>query len=327
MPSPIAIVCVFSSARLDRLTEPGRYLGPGIGLLSAKYGSFLKHPDLFDNAEFGVSNRDARAMAPATRLLIEQCFLALLDSGIEFRNKCVGCYVSANLADISNAGLGKPDEYELRGSFARIPTMLANRISFHLDLLGPSFPLDTACSSTQTAFHLAVQSILSGDCESALVGGCQLNQRILDWIEYGQFGILSPDGKCKPFDAGADGFGRAEGCAAVVLKPLAEALRDGDRVYATVLGTAANNNGAGGPPAAPVAKYQVAAMDAAFKRAGRKPREVSYVEVHATGTAKGDPTEANWVGDRCSRGREGDLLIGSVKGNIGFVVLLLCYGC
>ncbi|KAJ7019937.1 thiolase-like protein, partial [Mycena alexandri] len=301
--------------------------GPGIGLLSTKYGSFLKHPDLFDNAEFGVSNRDARAMAPATRLLIEQCFLALLDSGIEFRNKRVGCFVSANLADISNAGLGKPDEYELRGSFARIPTMLANRISFHLDLLGPSFPLDTACSSTQTAFHLAVQSILSGDCESALVGGCQLNQRILDWIEYGQFGILSPDGKCKPFDAGADGFGRAEGCAAVVLKPLAEALRDGDRVYATVHGTATNNNGAGGPPAAPVAKYQAEAMDAAFKRAGRKPSEVSYVEVHATGTAKGDPTEANWVGERCSRGREGDLLIGSVKGNIGFVILLLCYGC
>ncbi|KAJ7192839.1 thiolase-like protein [Mycena pura] len=289
--------------------------GDGLGLVNVQRGSFLKDIDLFDHAEFGVSSRDARAMAPATRLLLEQSFLALFDSGIDYRNRRVGCFMSANLVDLSNVAV--PEEYELRGSFARGAAMIANRVSLHLDLLGPSIPLDTACSSSQTAFHLAVQAILQGDCESAVVGGCQLNHRVLDWIEYSQLGVLAPDGKCKPFDASADGFGRAEGCVAVVLKPLADALRDYDRIYATVCGTSTNNNGAGGPPAAPVAQYQADAMKAAFLRARRDPRDVSYVEVHATGTAKGDPTEANWVGEHCKR--DDELLIGSVKGNIGCV--------
>ncbi|KAF8205834.1 thiolase-like protein, partial [Mycena galopus ATCC 62051] len=287
--------------------------GNGRGQVTAERGSFLKDIDLFDHVEFGISSRDARAMAPTTRKLVEVSFLALLDSGIDYRKQNVGCYMSGNSIKLSNVSY--PDEYEPRGSFGGAPSMVANRVSNHLDLLGPSVAVDTACSSSQTALHLAVQAILGGDCEAAVVGGCQLNHRLIDWIEYSQSGVLARDGKCKPFDSLADGFGRAEGCVVIVIKPFEDALRDHDRIYATILGTSSNSTGSGGPPGAPVAEAQAEIMKIAFRRAGKSPSEVSYVEVHATGTAKGDPTEANWVGQHFRRADE--VLIGSVKGNIG----------
>ncbi|KAF8168620.1 beta-ketoacyl synthase [Mycena galopus ATCC 62051] len=166
-------------------------------------GSFLKDINFFDHVEFGISSRDARAMAPATRNLVENCFLALLDSGIDYRKQNVGCFTSGTSIDLSN--VSKADEYELRGSFGAAPTMIANCVSNHLDLLRPSIPVDTVCSSSLTALHLAVQAILLGDCKAAVVGGCQLNHRLIDWISYSQALVLSSDGKCKPFDASADG--------------------------------------------------------------------------------------------------------------------------
>ncbi|KAJ7619690.1 hypothetical protein FB45DRAFT_931421 [Roridomyces roridus] len=290
------------------------FLGPGVGQLLTNKGSFLKDIHLFDHLEFGVSYRDARAMAPATRLLLEQAFLALSDAGIDYRNRNVGCYTAGTSIELMNVGV--PDPYEPRGAFSGVPSMISNRISSHLDLLGPSVAVDTACSSSLTAFHLAVQGILSGDCEAAVVGGCQLNHRVTEWVAYTQSGILSEDGKCKPFDESANGFARAEGCVAVVLKPYEDAIRDNDRVYATVLGTSSNSTGGGGAPGVPVAEAQLAAMQTAFKRARKAPTEIDFVEAHATGTAKGDPTEANWVGEHFCR-RDGEVLVGSVKGNIG----------
>ncbi|KAL6304755.1 hypothetical protein BKA93DRAFT_261672 [Sparassis latifolia] len=287
--------------------------GNGLAEIHVDQGSFLKEIDMFDNVEFGISARDARYMAPVTRRLLENCFLALLDSGIDYRMKSVGCFTSGNAFELTN--ISEPDEYDAKGTFSGLPAMVANRISNHLDLLGPSLPTDTACSSTLTALHLGIQAILSGDCEAAVIGGCQLNHRFLDWFMYSQGGILSKDGKCKPFDTSADGFARAEGCVAIVIKPLEQALKDHDRIYATVLGTAINSTGSGAPPGAPVAESQRDAMIQAFKRAGRQPQEVDYVEAHATGTAKGDPTEANWIGEHFHR--EDELVIGSVKGNIG----------
>ncbi|KAL6298480.1 hypothetical protein BKA93DRAFT_830667 [Sparassis latifolia] len=305
--------------------------GNGLAEIHVDQGSFLKDIDMFDNVEFGISTRDARYMAPVTRRLLENCFLALLDSGIDYRMKNVGCFTSGNSFDLTN--VSEPDEYDARGTFSGLPAMVANRISNHLDLLGPSLPTDTACSSTLTALHLGVQAILTGDCEAAIIGGCQLNHRylliflasllhpfitrlsFLDWFTYSQGGLLSHSGICKPFDSSADGFARAEGCVAIVIKPLEQALKDHDRIYATVLGTAINSTGSGAPPGAPVAESQRDAMIQAFNRAGRRPEEVDYVEAHATGTAKGDPTEANWIGEYFHR--EDELLIGSVKGNIG----------
>ncbi|EGN93605.1 hypothetical protein SERLA73DRAFT_63646, partial [Serpula lacrymans var. lacrymans S7.3] len=289
--------------------------GNGLARVHVDKGSFLKEIDLFDNVEFGVSSRDARIMAPATRKLLESCFLALLDSGIDYRAQNVGCYTSGISFDLTN--VSEPDHYDARGSFAGYPAMVANRISNHLDLLGPSLPTDTACSSTITTLHLAVQALLNGDCGAAVVAGCQLNHRFIDWITYSNGSLLAKDGKCKPFDQSADGFARAEACAAIVIKPLEDALRDQDRIYATILGTAINSTGGGAPPGAPVPEAQRDAMLHAFRRAGRRPQDVDFVELHATGTAKGDPVEANWVGAHFQRQEE--LLIGSVKGNIGLV--------
>ncbi|CAA7270507.1 unnamed protein product [Cyclocybe aegerita] len=287
--------------------------GTGVGRIHVDRGSFLKNIDTFDNVEFGISSKDAQTMAPATRKLLENTFLALLDSGIDYRTKIVGCFTAGTSIELTN--VSEPDEFDTRGSFAGYPSMVANRISNHLDLLGPSFPIDTACSSTLTALHLAVQAIATGDCEAAVVGGCQLNYRFIDWVTYSQGSLLAKDGKCKPFDSSADGFARAEGCAVVVIKPLDAALRDNDNIYATILGTAINSTGAAAAPGAPVADSQRDAMFQAFERAGRSPREVDYVELHATGTAKGDPTEANWVGEHFHR--DDELVVGSVKGNIG----------
>ncbi|KAF9466964.1 polyketide synthase [Collybia nuda] len=287
--------------------------GRNAGQIITDTGSFLKNTALFDHVEFGITATDAKTMALSTRKLIEHSFLALLDSGIDYRGRNVGSYMAGVAFEATT--IADSDEFDVHGSFAGYPSMIANKVSYHLDLLGPSLPTDTACSSTLTAFHLAVQALRAGECEAAVVGGCQLNHRLADFIQYSQGSVLSPDGKCKPFDASANGFARGEGAAVVVLKPLRDALRDGDHIYASVLGTGINSSGAAAPVSAPVAEAQADAMVRAYKGTGRHPSEVDFVELHATGTAAGDPIEANWVGERFLR--EDDLLIGSVKGNIG----------
>ncbi|PBK91716.1 hypothetical protein ARMGADRAFT_1166511 [Armillaria gallica] len=280
------------------------------GQIHVEKGAFLKDIDLFDNIEFGISNKDARTMASSTRKLIEHAFLALLDSGIDYRSRDVGCFMSGVIDKWAE------DEYDISGSFSNVPAMSANRVSYHLDLRGPSVPSNTACSASCTALHLAINALLREDCESAVVGGCQLNHEFIDWFQYSQGSLLAKDGKCKPFDASADGFARAEGVVVIVIKSLEKAIQDGDHVYGTILGTAINAGGSAAPPNAPIAEAQRQVMIKAFERAGRSPKEVSYVECHATGTAQGDPTEANWVGHSFGQ-RDKEVLIGSVKGNIG----------
>ncbi|KAG2335837.1 hypothetical protein BDR05DRAFT_920591 [Suillus weaverae] len=296
--------------------------GINIGEVATTHGAFLKDLDLFDHIEFGISSKDARMMTIGTRKLIELSFLALLDSGIDYRGKNIGTYMASVAHDAWM--ISGEDETEARGSLAYSPAMIANRVSYHLDLRGPSIPTDTACSSSLSAFHLAIQAIRNGECEAALVGGCQLNHRFVDWLAYSQGGILAPDGKCKPFDASANGFSRGEGAVVVVVKPLEKALLDHDHIYATVLGTGINSSGSLAPANSPVAHAQRDAMLRAFKQAGRQPHEVDFVELHATGkflnlgrTAIGDPTEANWVGESFLKNDNTELLIGSVKGNIG----------
>ncbi|KAI0944350.1 Type I Iterative Polyketide synthase (PKS) [Taiwanofungus camphoratus] len=287
--------------------------GNGIGQVLTDTGAFLKDAHLFDHVEFGVSSKDARVMSLSIRRLIETTFLSLLDSGIDYRGRNVGCYMAGVAHDMF--ALSGHDDAATGSSFASGPSMIANRVSYHLDLRGPTVPIDTACSSSLYATHLAVQALRNGECEAAVVGGCQLNYRFSEWLQYTQGGILSPDGKCKPFDASADGFGRGEGVVSIVLKPLQAALRDNDKIYATILGTGINSSGSLAPPNAPVASAQQDAMLRAFAQTQRRPQEVDFLELHATGTAQGDPTEANWVGAQFHRDRE--LIIGSVKGNTG----------
>ncbi|TFY55679.1 hypothetical protein EVJ58_g8093 [Rhodofomes roseus] len=302
----------YESIPLDRFNVH-KLKGTASGQLAADTGAFLKDIGLFDPVEFGVTNKDIRMMSVGTRKLIEATFLALLDSGIDYRGRDIGCYMSAVAHDMTS--VSGHDDAEVRGSFSSGPAMVANRVSYHLDLRGPTIPLDTACSSTLHATHLAVQALRAGECEAAVVGGCQVNHRFAEWLTYTQGGVLSPDGKCKPFDATANGFGRGEATVSIVLKPLDAALRDRDRIYATILGTSINSSGSLAPVNAPVASAQQRAMLRAFAEARRSPRDVDFIELHATGTASGDPTEANWVGVQFKR--DSELLVGSVKGNIG----------
>ncbi|EGO26553.1 putative polyketide synthase [Serpula lacrymans var. lacrymans S7.9] len=289
------------------------WAGETLGRVIATRGAFLKEVGSFDHVEFGISGKDARAMAPSIRKLVELSFLALLDAGIEYRGRDVGCYAAGTAFDILS--ITEPDEFEAKGSFAGTPSMMANKISYHLDLQGPSVPMDTACSSSLTALHLAVQAIRAGECESAVVAGCQLNLRLADFIQYSQASVLARDGKCKPFDAGADGFSRGEGAVVVVLKPYEDAIRDGDYIYGNILGSGINSCGGVAPVYAPVGDAQAEAMRKAYLGIDRNPREVDFVEMHATGTSAGDPVESEWIGQYFNR--EEELMIGSVKGNIG----------
>ncbi|KAI0917633.1 Type I Iterative Polyketide synthase (PKS) [Taiwanofungus camphoratus] len=287
--------------------------GNGIGQVLTDTGAFLKDAHTFDHVEFGVSSKDARQMSLSIRRLIETTFLSLLDSGIDYRGRNIGCFMAGVAHDMF--AISGHDDAATGSSFASGPSMVANRVSYHLDLRGPTIPIDTACSSSLYATHLAVQALRNGECEAAVTGACQLNYRFTEWLQYTQGGILSPDGKCKPFDASADGFGRGEAVVSIVLKPLEAALRDNDRIYATILGTGVNSSGSLAPPNAPVASAQQDAMMRAFAQTQRRPQEVDFLELHATGTAQGDPTEANWVGAEFKR--DSELLIGSVKGNVG----------
>ncbi|KAF9650882.1 hypothetical protein BDM02DRAFT_3185038 [Thelephora ganbajun] len=278
------------------------------GTIPNPVGSFLKDAQLFDNVEFGVSAKDAIAMTASSRRLIELSFLALLDSGINYRGRRVGSFAAG-----TNAEALAHDHIGYRNIGSKVNT-LANRVAYTFDLTGPSLYLDTACSSTLTATHLAIRAIESGDCEAAVVSGCQYNMDMWDWLVYSDNGILTSD-RCKPFDSGADGFVRSEGAVAIVIKPFEAALIDNDHIYAVVLGTAINNNGSNVAVLKPSGKLQQQCIRDAFLNAGRDPREVDYVELHATGTKIGDPVEANAAGEvfhRCD-----DLIIGSVKGNLG----------
>ncbi|KAK0480492.1 putative polyketide synthase [Armillaria luteobubalina] len=288
------------------------WYGKKTGSVVTKKGSFLKSIALFDPLEFGITSRDVATMAVSTRKLIEHSFLALLDAGIDYRGQNVGCFMSSTMETGYTAD---PTDVELAGSLAGYPYAAANKVSYHLDLRGPTIPTTTACSSTATALYLAVQALRAGDCEAAVVGGCQLNYTVEDWVQYSDGKILSPDGECKPFDASANGFSRSEGAAVLVVKLLDRAISDGDHIYASILGVGINSTGSAAPVSAPVADAQADAMRRAFAGTGREPSEVDFVELHATGTAAGDPTEANWVGKAFQR--DDVLPVGSVKGNIG----------
>ncbi|KAJ7096113.1 hypothetical protein C8R44DRAFT_379140 [Mycena epipterygia] len=272
-------------------------------------GTFLKNVESFDNIALGISPRDARVIPYSARRLLDLSFQALLDSGIESRGRNIGCFMSGNRSLQGQGGI------DAEGSFAWTSYSMANRISYALDLTGPSIHLDTACNSSLTALHLAIGAIEKGDCAAALVGAAQINREPFEWTTYGQGGVLSPDGMCKPFDQAADGFGRGEGALVVVLKPLEDALQHNDHIYSVILGTAINTTGSQRPLYVPNAVAQQQCIEAAYKRAGLKPSDADYIELHVTGTSVGDPIETNAAGRIFAADRSA--AFGSVKGNIG----------
>ncbi|KAJ6518275.1 hypothetical protein C8R47DRAFT_1312711 [Mycena vitilis] len=272
-------------------------------------GAFLKNPDGFDNISLGVSTRDARVIPYSARRVLDLSFQALLDSGIESRGCKIGCFMSGNRT------LEGENAMDADGSFSWAPHAMANRISYALDLTGPSILLDTACSSSLNALHLAIASIQRGDCTAALVGAAQINRDPFEWTAYAQGGVLAADGMCRPMDDSAMGFGRGEGAVVIVLKPLKDAIRDRDHVYSVVLGSAINATGSQMPLNVPNGAAQQECIYEAYRRAGMDPKQADFVELHATGTLVGDPIEANATAEIFANGTSA--LFGSVKGNIG----------
>ncbi|KAJ6487079.1 hypothetical protein C8R47DRAFT_951995, partial [Mycena vitilis] len=242
-----------------------------------------------------------------TRRLTELSFEALSDAGIDYRNQKIGSFMSG----VSH--FERPLSTE--GSFAGIPSAPANRIAYVLGITGPSVQLDTACNSSLTALHLAILAMEAGDCTAALVGAAQINREVAEWRNYCLSGVLSSDGITKPFDDGADGFGRGEGAAVVVIKPLEDALRDNDHIYSVIVGSAINSTGSLMPLSVPSGVAQKECIQTAYMRAGLRPTDADFAELHITGTSVGDPIEANAAGEIFARQEHLD--VGSVKGNLG----------
>ena len=288
----------------------------------SKWGGFIDDIDRFDSAFFGISAREADGMDPQQRLLLEATWEALEDGGLrleEVRGSRTGVFVgisTSDYADLQSDSVGRnaADVYTATGSTFSIA---ANRISYSFDLRGPSLAVDTACSSALTACHLACQSIWRGDCSMAVVAGVNALISPDTFIAFSRMSMLSPDGRCKAFDASTNGFVRAEGVGAVILKPLSVALADEDSIYAVIRSTAANQDGRTRGITVPSQDAQEALILEACRAAEIAPAEVAYVEAHGTGTPIGDPIEAVALGAALSEGRRHPCLIGSVKTNIG----------
>jgi phthiocerol/phenolphthiocerol synthesis type-I polyketide synthase C len=277
----------------------------------------------FDATFFGISPREATQMDPQQRLLLELAWEAFEDAGVKpaaMRGRDCGVFVGVAGMDYGNRildDLNSIDPYSATGNALSIAS---NRVSYLFDLRGPSMSVDTACSSSLVALHQAVQALQSGETELALAGGVNLLLHPFGFVSFSKASMLSPRGRCRAFDATGDGYVRAEGGAFVLLKPLDQALADGDIIHAVIAGSGVNSDGySHGGINVPAAVTQADLLRTVYRRAGIDPRSLAYLEAHGTGTAVGDPIEARALIDAVSGGRPVDdpLLIGSVKTNIG----------
>jgi acyl transferase domain-containing protein/thioesterase domain-containing protein/acyl carrier protein len=288
----------------------------------SKWGGFIENIDKFDSAFFGISAREADGIDPQQRLLLEASWEAFEDGGQimdRIRGSQTGVFVGISTTDyaalqVDRDGRNIADAYSATGSAISIA---ANRISYCFDLRGPSLAMDTACSSALTACHFGCQSLWRGDCNMAVVAGVNALLHHDNYIAFSRMSMLSPDGRCKAFDASANGFVRAEGVGAIILKPLSAARATGDKIYAVIRGTAANQDGRTNGITLPSQQAQEALIRQACQAADVSPAEISYVEAHGTGTSVGDPIETAALGLALREGRRRDCLIGSVKTNIG----------
>ncbi|BCI53468.1 polyketide synthase [Mycolicibacterium litorale] len=289
---------------------------------TTRWGSFLEDVEGFDADFFDISPREAVKMDPQQRLLLEVAWEALEHAGIpaaSLRRSQTGVFAGACFSEygyLASTDLPRVDAWSNTGGALSI---IANRLSYFLDLRGPSITVDTACSSSLVAVHLACQSLRSGDSNLAIAAGVNLLLSPAVFHGFDQAGALSPTGMCHAFDAATDGFVRGEGCGVVILKRLPDALRDGDRILAVVRGSAINQDGRSNGLMAPNPAAQMAVLRTACAHAGIEPQDLDYVEAHGTGTFLGDPIEARALGSVMGRGRPAGspLLIGAVKSNLG----------
>ncbi|WP_078316013.1 type I polyketide synthase [Mycobacterium sp. D16Q16] len=294
------------------------------GRMYTRRGSFLTQGfRRFDADFFGISHREAAVLDPQQRLLLETSWEALDDAGIAGKalGGKVGTFIGGFMNDnmVSRALARNLEKINNFAAFSASQTLLSNRIAHALDLWGPSMTVDTACSSSLVTTHLAVRAVASGECDVALAGGVNAMFQPETFITMCKGRFLAADGRCKSFDAAADGYGRGEGVGVVVLKNLEQAQRDGDRIYAVIRGSGVNQDGRtiALPVPNPVSQQRLA--EQVLEEAGVDPALVGYIEAHGTGTSVGDPLEAEALGHSYGQaaGRTQPLLIGSVKNNFG----------
>nr|MBP7572286.1 type I polyketide synthase [Acidobacteriota bacterium] len=293
------------------------------GKAYVRRAAFLDGVDQFDPQQFGISPREAALMDPQQRLFLEVAWEALEHAGYapdSLSGSATGVFVGVAGSDFGDMLL--QDDHariEVYHASGVAHSMVSGRLSYILGLQGPSVSIDTACSSSLVATHLALNSLRVGDCRMAIAGGVSLMLQGRNTIVFSKSRMLSPDGLSRTFDEAAAGFGRGEGCGAVVLKRLSDALADGDRILALVRGSAANQDGPSSGLTAPNGPAQEAVIREALRRAGVAPAAVGYVEAHGTATTLGDPIEVQALGAVFKEGRpkEAPLAIGSVKTNVG----------
>ena len=293
------------------------------GKIYTRYGGFLEDIDSFDAAFFGISPREAATLDPQQRLILEVAYEALESAGLDpkrLSNTETGVFLGIATCDYAGLRYGLRDPAKIDAYFATGSSLCmgAGRLSYTLGLTGPSMVTDTACSSSLVSVHLACQSLRNKECSMALTGGVNVILKPELSINFCKAKMLSPDGRCKTFDASADGYVRGEGCGIVVLKRLSDAISDKDPVFAIIRGSAVNQDGASAGLTVPNGISQENVIRKALAFANISPEDVSYIEAHGTGTSLGDPIELEALGKIfCAKNRKFPLLVGSVKTNIG----------
>ncbi|MXW06038.1 MAG: type I polyketide synthase [Gemmatimonadetes bacterium] len=283
-----------------------------------EWGGFVDEIDRFDAAFFNISPREARHIDPQQRILLELAWEALEDARIppaRLEGRPVGVYMGIFLDEYWDLQrYAAPSQVGMHTNTGGTLSIAANRISYFLDLKGPSIAVDTACSSSLTAIHLACRDIQAGTCTAALAGGANLLLTPQTTRGFEQAQMLSPDGRCRAFDQGANGYGRSDGAGIIVLKRLSDAVEDGDAVYAVIHGSAINQDGRSRGLTVPGQSAQQTVIEAAGRAGGVSAAQFAFVEAHGTGTPTGDPVEAMAIGRATG---DAGCLIGSVKTNIG----------
>jgi acyl transferase domain-containing protein/SAM-dependent methyltransferase len=292
------------------------------GKMNTRYGSFLKDANQFDAEFFGVSPREAVSMDPQHRLLMETSWEALENAAIapaSLSGSQTGVFVGIGNSDYWRMAYRDEEQIDAYSALGNSYSVAAGRLSYFLGLHGPSMAVDTACSASLVAVHLACRSLRSGECTLALAAGVNLILSPEANINFSKSRMLAPDGRCKTFDAAADGYVRAEGCGVVVLKTLSAARADGNRILAVIRGSAVNQDGRSGGLTAPNGPAQEAVIRAALASAGVAPHEISYLEAHGTGTSLGDPIEVRAASAVLCKDRPYafPLMLGSIKTNVG----------
>ena len=294
------------------------------GKISFKTGAFIEKIDQFDSDFFGISPREAACMDPQQRILLEVTWEALENAACDFqklKNSNTGVFIGVGQNDYGRLELNvnNPDHISVYSGTGNLASFGPGRISYILGLQGPAMAIDTACSSSLTAIHLACDSLKSKESDMAIAGGVHLIMTPEVSLFLSMSRSVSPDGKCKTFDAAADGFGRGEGCGIIVLKRLSDAIQNKDNIMALIRGSAVNHDGPGSGLTVPSEIAQEKVIQKALSNARVHPEDIFYVEAHGTGTSLGDPIELNALSEALCKDRnaQNPLFVGSAKTNLG----------